>query len=337
MKKRPFGRLEDGTPVEEVVLESADAAVSILSYGCVLRDWRVDGPAGRSLPMVLGFGTIGDYVQHARGHGMICGRVANRTAQGRFRLEGQPVQLTRNEGPHHLHGGDIGLQRRVWTLETDSATGEVELGYVSPDGEEGYPGRVGFSVRYRLEGPRLICEMTGWPDRPTPIALAHHAYFNLGGEGDVRDHLLEVDADRYTPTGPDLIPLGRLDPVEGTRFDFREPVTLAEADPAGEGYDINLCFRADRKPTPPAVRLLCPRTSLRLEMWTEEPGLQIYDSAGVTIPALGHDGQTYGPFAGLCLEAQHFPDSLNNPDWPGILRTPEDPYLQRLVIEIARA
>ena len=108
MKKRPFGRLEDGTPVEEVVLESADAAVSILNYGCVLRDWRVDGPAGRSLPMVLGFGTIGDYVQHARGHGMICGRVANRTAQGRFVLEGQRVQLTRNEGPHHLHGGAIG-------------------------------------------------------------------------------------------------------------------------------------------------------------------------------------------------------------------------------------
>lgn len=98
MRKRPFGRLEDGTPVEEVVLESADAAVSILNYGCVLRDWRVDGPAGRSLPMVLGFGTIGDYVRHARGHGMVCGRVANRTAQGHFPLEGQTVQLTRNEG-----------------------------------------------------------------------------------------------------------------------------------------------------------------------------------------------------------------------------------------------
>lgn len=334
MKRRIFGEL-DGAPVEAVTLESPEAAVTILSFGCVLQDWRIGG-----LPVVLGFADLPSYLTASRSHGAIVGRVANRTAGASFEMDGRTYALTANHGPekqHHIHGGATGLGKRNWAVAADPASESVTLRYRSPDGEEGYPGTVDFTVTYRLDGPRLVCEMAGLPDRVTPVNLAHHAYFNLGGEGDVRDHLLEVDADRYTPTGPDLIPLGRLDPVEGTRFDFREPVTLAEADPAGAGYDINLCFRADRKPTPPAVRLLCPRTSLRLEMWTEEPGLQIYDSAGVTIPARGHDGQTYGPFAGLCLEAQHFPDSLNNPDWPGILRTPEDPYLQRLVIEIARA
>lgn len=335
MRKRAFGRLADGTSVDEVVLESADAAVSILSYGAILRDWRVDGASG-SLPVVLGFGSIGDYVQHARGHGAVCGRVANRTAGGRFEFEGRQVQLALNEGSHHLHGGLVGLQRRVWSMETDQATGEVQLGYLSPDGEEGYPGRVAFTVRYRLEGPRLICEMSGLPDRPTPVALAHHAYYNLAGTGDVRDHLLWIDADGYTPAGPDLIPDGRIAEVEGTRFDFRNPITLGEADPEGAGHDLNLVLRADRKKTAPAARVRCERSGFGLELWTDEPGLQLYDGAGITIAATGHERQTYGPFAGLCLEAQHFPDSLHHPDWPGIIVTPEAPYFQRMAVEIAR-
>lgn len=334
MKKRLFGRDGDRV-VEEVVLESADAAVAILSYGATVRDWRVDGPQG-SVPVVLGFPRIEDYLHHARAHGAICGRVANRTAGGRFRLDGRTYQLTLNDGEHHLHGGAVGLQRRIWTMEVDSATETVALSYASPDGEEGYPGAVAFTVTYRLDGPRLVCEMSGRPDRPTPVSLAQHSYYNLGGGGDVRDHVLWIDAPEFTPVRLDLIPEGVIRPVGDTRLDFTEARSLAEADPQAEGYDHNLVLREGRDPGQPAARVSCPRTGLGLSLFTDEPGLQIYDSAGVTLPVPGHDGIRYGSFAGLCLEAQHFPDSLNNPDWPSIIRTPEDPYAQTLAVEITR-
>jgi aldose 1-epimerase len=330
MKKRLFGRTEDGRAVEETVLESADAAVAILSYGCVVRDWRVDGPSG-SLPMVLGFHSVGDYERHSKSHGAIVGRVANRIAGSRFTLEGRIYELTPSEGPNHLHGGATGLGRRVWEMEVDSGTGTVQLGYKSPDGEEGYPGNVDFTVSFRLEGPRLICEMAGRPDRPTPINLANHNYYNLAGRGQVKDHLLWADAEAYTPTDADLIPLGEIRSVEGTHLDFTEEREIGDA-----VLDQNLVLREGRDRKKPAARVRCPRTGMRLELWTDEPGLQLFDAPEMTIDARGHDGQSYGPFAGLCLEAQHFPDSLAHPDWPGIIRSPETPYFQRLVVEIAR-
>jgi aldose 1-epimerase len=330
MKKRLFGRTEDGRAVDEMVLESADAAVAILSYGCIVRDWRVDSPTG-SLPMVLGFPQLQDYLRHSRSHGAIVGRIANRVANSEFSLDGRSYTLTANEGPNHLHGGVIGLGNRIWQMEADSAAGTVQLAYASPDGEEGYPGAVAFTVTFRLEGPRLICEMAGRPDRPTPINLANHNYYNLGGSGQVHDHLLWVDATEYTPTDADLIPKGEIRPLEGTPLDF-----LTEREIGDTRLDQNVVLAPGRDRKKPAARARCPRTGMRLELWTDEPGLQLFDAPEMTIAATGHDGQHYGPFAGLCLEAQHFPDSVHNPDWPSIIRSPENPYFQRLVLEIAR-
>jgi aldose 1-epimerase len=320
------------------VLESADAAVAVLSYGCVLRDWRVDGRNG-SLPMVLGFPRLEDYEQHSRSHGAIVGRIANRTAGASFELGRRTYDLTRNHGPgnvHHIHGGATGLGKRTWEMEGDEAANAVHLRYLSPDGEEGYPGTVEFAVRYRLEGPRLVCEMSGQPDRPTPINLAHHAYYNLGGGGGVRDHVLWVDAADYTPLDSESIPLGTIVPVEGTHLDFREPRSFEESDPERIGVDNNLALRPGRDRAEPAAWAECPRTGYRLRLWTDQPGLQVFNAAKMTVAAKGHDGESYGPFAGFCLEAQHFPDSMHNSDWPGIVRTPEDPYFQRLQVEIAR-
>ena len=330
MKKRLFGRTEDGRAVEEVVLESADAAVAILSYGCVVRDWRVDSPDG-SLPMVLGFPHIEDYERHSASHGAIVGRVANRIAGARFTLDGKTYELTPSEGPNQLHGGAVGLGRRVWRMEVDSGSGAVQLGYLSPDGEEGYPGAVDFTVTFRLQGPQLVCEMSGRPDRPTPINLANHSYYNLGGSGTVQDHLLWVDAEEFTPTDAVLIPTGEIRPVEGTPLDF-----TAEREIGDTPLDINLVLREGRDAKEPAARVRCPRTGMRLELRTGEPGLQLFDAASMSISAKGHDGQSYGPYAGLCLEAQHFPDSLAHPDWPSIVRTSDEPYFQRLVVEIVR-
>jgi aldose 1-epimerase len=330
VKKRRFGRDDTGHPVEEIVLESDQAAVAILSYGCVVRDWRIDGPNG-SLPMVLGFPRLEDYLHHARSHGAIVGRVANRTANSRFALDGRTYELTPSEGAHHLHGGPVGLGKRVWEMEGDSASGSVQLTYASPDGEQGYPGNVLFSVTYRLDGATLVCEMAGRPDQPTPINLANHNYYNLGGGGQVRDHLLWIDAREYTPVGPDLIPDGTLRSVEGTEFDFRVPREIGDT-----RLDNNLVLDPGRDKGQASARVECPRSGVRLELWTEEPGLQVFDAASMTIGVPGHDGETYGPFAGLCLEAQHFPDSLNNPDWPSVIRSPEEPYFQRLAVRIAR-
>jgi aldose 1-epimerase len=327
MRKRAFGRTPDGRAVDEVVLESGEAAVSILSLGSIVRDWRIDGPRG-SLPVVLGFAGVDAYVRHARSHGALCGRVANRVAGARFCLDGQEYVLEANEGPHQLHGGPGGLGGLVWDMEPDGNA--VELRLLSPDGDQGWPGGVAFSARWWLEGPRLICEMRGVPDRPTPINLANHNYYNLAGEGTVCDHVLRVAAARYTPTRPDLIPTGAIEPVEGTPCDFCEPHEIGD-----RVLDVNLVLN-ERPTDAPAAELECPRTATTLRLWTREPGLQLFDSFAMTIEAPGHEGQCYGPFAGVCLEAQHFPDSLHQPEWPSIVRTPEDPYHQRLEVEIVR-
>lgn len=331
MKKRLFGRTDDGRAVDEVVLESSEAAIAVLNLGCIQRDWRVDGPAG-SLPMLLGFPALEGYLHRARSHGAIVGRVANRTAGAGFDLDGRHYALTANSGRHHLHGGAVGLGGRIWGMEVESASNTVYLAYASPDGEEGYPGAVEFRVSLKLDGPRLICEMSGLPDRPTPINLANHNYYNLGGAGTIKDHVLWIDADRHTPVDAELIPTGEIRPVEGTELDFTEEREVGDA-----RLDHNLAFRADRDRKRPAVRMLCPRTGRRLELWTDEPGLQVFDAFDMTIPGAGLEGQAYGPYAGICLEAQHFPDSLHRPEWPGILATPEAPYFQRLVVEIGKA
>ncbi len=334
MRKRRFGRL-DGRDVEEVTLESADAAVTVIGWGASVRDWRVDS-AGRSLPMVLGFRTLEDYVSHARFHGAVVGRVANRTAEAAFELDGRRYELDANYGRHHLHGGRQGIGRQVWMMEADPSANAVVLTYSSPDGEGGYPGQVDFTVTYRLEGSRLHCEMAGVPDRPTPLNLAQHNYYNLAGGADVRDHLLRVEAKQYTVVDDDLIPTGEIRPVAGTRYDFREPVSFDASDPERKGVDINLVLDPDRDREAPAAEARSDWSDRVLRLWTHEPGLQVFNAPKAEIPVPGHDGQRYGRFSGLCLEAQHFPDSLHRPEWPSIIRTPEAPYLQRLMVEIAR-
>jgi aldose 1-epimerase len=187
-------------------------------------------------------------------------------------------------------------------------------------------------VTFRLEGPRLVCEMRGVPDRPTPINLANHNYYNLGGAGQVRDHVLWIAAPDYTPVDAELIPTGEILPVERTALDFTTPREIGDTD-----LDINLVLDPERDRSKPSATAHCPRTGATLELWTDEPGVQVFDAAKMTIETAGHEGQHYGHFAGLCLEAQHFPDSLHHPEWPSIVRTADDPYFQRLIVGIRRA
>lgn len=316
----------DGRPVCTAVLQDGEVQVSLLSLGCITADWRVGGR-----PVVLGYADPVRYLTDGNSFGIIAGRVANRIAHGRFPLAGQTVQLDCNQPPHHLHGGVRGLGKRNWMVE---AAGDrtARFTYRAPEGEEGYPGAVDFTVTVSLDGHRLSYAMEGRPDRETPVNLAQHSYYNLTG-GTVWEHELHLAAPAYTPTDETLIPTGEIAPVTGTRYDFTTPRTLGAADPGHAGTDMNLVLNSRRNIEDPAATLRAG--GLKLRLWTDQPGVQLYNAMHLGPTPGGHDGRVYDRFHGLCLEAQHFPDSPNHPSFPSILCTPDTPYRQALMVEIA--
>jgi len=328
--------------VRQAVLESGDISVSMLNYGAITQDWRVP-VGGRRLPVVLGYRDPARYLHDTTHMGTIAGRVANRTAGAEFRLNGVRYRLSRNDGRHHLHGGRRGLGRRLWQMERDGAR-RLRLCYLSPDGEEGYPGQVLFTVLVTLEGARLSYEMKAEPDRPTPVNLAQHSYYNLMGAGQIWGHSLRLAAAQYLPVDDENIPTGAVAPVEGP-LDFRAPRRLTGACAAHRGLDLNMVFAPRHPPAhppaqPPAQAPVQPVAQLRadnglcLRMWSDQPGAQIYTAAHMGATAGGLDGQVYGAHSGLCIEPQQPPDALHRAQFGAILATPERPYRQHLVVEI---
>ena len=326
---RKFGEL-GGRDVTEAVLEDGNTRLAILNYGCVTRDWRIG-----DLSIVLGFDAFDDYPAHSKSFGIIAGRVANRTALGRFELDGTHYQLATGNGPHHLHGGVTGLGRRIWDMEADSAANAVRLTYHSADGEEGYPGAVDFEVEIALSGCDVTYSMAASADRPTPVNLAQHNYYNLTGREDIRDHALRLAASSYTEVDADLIPTGRLLPVAGSHLDFRKKAVIRDLDPSGMGIDLNLVLDEDRDTNRPAAELSAPDNGLTLRMWTDQPGVQVYNAPQMRVPVPGLGSKPYGPFAGICLEAQGWPDALNHKNFPSIVIDPDSPYRQTLRISVS--
>ncbi|WP_420395909.1 aldose epimerase family protein [Nioella sp.] len=317
--------------IREFRLEDGEVTLSLLNLGCITRGWWVP-LGGASVPVVLGFDNPADYLSNPTYMGVIAGRVANRIAGARFLLEGREHHLTANEGPHQLHGGAGGLHSRIWQAETNGARA-VRFTYVSPDGEEGFPGRASFEVTVSLDGARVTYDMVATVDRPTPINLAQHSYYSLGVPRTARDARFTCPADRVTPVDSGLIPTGDIAPVMDTRHDFHAGAVLSEADPEGIGTDLNLVMPEDLGPARPVAELLAPN-GLRLRMWSDQPGLQVYTGHG--LPDLGgaHPGQRIAPWAGIALEPQGFPNAVNCPTFPSIIVTPEQPYHQRLTVEI---
>ena len=338
MSVRSFGH-HQGREVFEVSIRSAAGAdAKVITYGAVVRDLVVPARSGPQR-VVNGLNSVEDYAQHSPHFGAIAGRYANRINQGRFTLDGETYQLPLNQaGRHSLHGGGNGLGKSVWQL---GASGDdfVTLTHVSPDGEANYPGTLVTSCTSRLVGSTLRVELTATTDRATPVNLCHHSYFNLDGSADVLDHTLEVAADFYTPTDADLIPTGEIRSVDGTVYDFRSARPIRMPDPAGEGlvaYDVNFMLRRDRLqpsgiphlPLAHGGTARSPRNGLSLEVWTTEPGLQVYDGRKTSVPVTGLDGARYGASSGLCLEPQHVPDSPNNPHFPSTILRPGEAYRQ---------
>jgi aldose 1-epimerase len=347
VERQPFGTTRTGAAATRFVLRNRRGLVCELTdLGAALVAVHAPDRDGRPADVVLGFDDVRGYESDANQYfGCIAGRVANRIAHGRFVLDGVRHQLACNAPPHHLHGGgDRSLAKVQWQarVATTADAALVTFTRHSPDGEEGYPGNVSFTVRYVLDDANeLSLELRATTDRATPVNLTHHPYWNLAGAGagTILEHELEIAAERYLPVDATLIPLGPAAPVAGTPFDFRRPARIAaridelRATPAG-GYDHNFVLAGSRRAPAFAARLHDPRSGRVLELATTQPGLQVY-SGNVLHDQTGKGGRRYARHGGVCLEPQGFPDAPNQPAFPSVILRPGEEYHHRIVYRFA--
>jgi len=343
VSRSPFGRLPGGEAVELFEMRSTTGVVVRVSgYGGVIQAIQVPDRRGSPGDVVLGFDRLDQYVADEGYFGALIGRYANRIRDGRFRLDGREYRLPVNDGAHHLHGGPGGFHKVHWRVQPFGAPDSVGLRLVrvSPHGEQGYPGRLDAEVTYTLAGNDLVVDYGARTDRPTPVCLTQHTYFNLSAEParDVLEHRLQLAATRYTPVDDGLIPTGELAPVEDTPFDFREPTRIGER--IGEahaqlarsgGYDHNFVLAEDGGEPVLAARAHEPVSGRVLEVWTTEPGLQFYSGNYLDGSVRGKEGRAYGHHSGFCLEPQRFPDSPNHPDFPRCILRPGERYRSRTI------
>ena len=326
-----FGQYE-GERIDQFHLVSdTGVEVDIINWGVVVRDWRVPTGEEGLRSVVLGFDAFDAYPAHSPYFGALAGRVANRIGEGRFTLDGITYKTDANWSRHTLHGGSAGLGTRVWTGEADSATNAVRFTHVSPDGHMGFPGTVEFTATYTLTGNRLRLELGARADRRTPINVVQHQYFNLGTGADVLDHSYQVMGHAYTAVGEDLIPTGAILPVAGTQWDLRTPRTMRDTSGAPVDYDGNVVLATDRRFEEPVAIVAGPDGALTLRLWTDRPGVQVYNSVWTDVDG---GGKRFGKHAGFCLEDQDLPDAVNNPHFPSIIYGPERDYRHVSEIEI---
>jgi aldose 1-epimerase len=341
--KASFGSLSDGTPVDIYTLtNSRGMEVKILSYGGILQSIRVPDRHRRLANVTLGFDNIADYETKSPYFGCITGRYANRIALGRFQLNGQTYQLPINNPPNSLHGGTVGFDKHVWAATPQQGRHSVglELRFTSPNGDQGYPGRLASKVTYTLTNHNEIrmdyrARLVGNSDLKTVINLTNHAYWNLAGEGssDIYGHKLTLNASRYTPVDPTLIPTGEIAPVDGTPMDFRHPTAIGarirDGFPQlviGRGYDHNWVLDRHGSGLELAARVVEPRSGRVLEVITDQPGIQFYSGNFLDGTLVGTSGRMYRQGDGFALETQHYPDSPNHPNFPSTVLSPGERY-----------
>jgi len=328
VQRTEFGRTPDGVVVEQFTLTNTrGASARVITYGAIVAELRVPDRDGKLASVVREITASEQGFQRGFAQsGAVFGRVANRIAGARFTLDGQEYKVTRNNGAHHIHGGAKNFSRVVWQAAPSTLPGSasVTLTYVSADGEEGFPGRLTTTVTYALsDANTLRIDYTATTDKPTPINLTNHAYFNLAASSDVLDQELTINADRYTVVDADLIPSGEIKPVAGLPIDFTRPSPIgARGDRLGASrrYDHNFVLnrRAGDTSLLFAARARDPRSGRVLEVWTTEPGVQLYTSP-LTAPTPEEKSPRFGFF---CLETQHYPDSVNHPAFPSTILRP---------------
>lgn len=342
IRERSFGTSQDGHPAHLYEMTSRSGLIArVTDYGATLVDLLVPDRKGELGDVILGFEDVSGYESDANQYfGCTAGRVANRIANGTFTLEGRTYHLARNNGPNHLHGGGTrALSRVFWNAEMRSTVEgpSVRLTYVSPDGEEGYPGALSVAVTYTLshEG-ELRIDYEATTDAPTPINLTNHAYWNLAGQGapTVLDHELQLFAAHYTPVDDTLIPIGTVDPVTRA-LDFRAPKTIGRdigslVDTPTLGYDHNFVLNSPGGPLAKAAVLSHQGSGRVLEIWTTEPAIQFY-SGNFLFGQRGKQDRSYALRSACCLEAQHYPNSVNEPRFPSTILRPGEVYRQTTV------
>ncbi|HEY6547075.1 MAG TPA: aldose epimerase family protein [Vicinamibacteria bacterium] len=335
----PWGKTATGETVELFTLKNAKGAeAKITSFGGTLVSLKAPDRKGRPEEITLGFDSPEPYIKGSPFFGSLVGRYGNRIAGGQFTLDGKVHSLPRNNGPNTLHGGTRGFDKVLWTgreLKTPHGQG-VELVYVSPDGDQGFPGTLRTKVVYSLnDAGELRIEYEATTDKPTVVNLTNHAYFNLKGAvgGDILGHVLFIDADRITAVGPGLIPTGELKSVAGTPFDFRTATAIgARIDQKdaqlelGGGYDHNYVLNGEAGKLRLVARASEPVSGRALEVLTTEPGIQFYSGNFLDGTVVGRGGQAYKRRSGFCLETQHFPDSPNQPSFPSTVLRPGETY-----------
>ncbi len=330
---RPFGTV-DGETVQLYTLRNASGAeATITNYGGTVVSLHMPDREGRLVDVVAGFDRAEAYVRSSPFFGALIGRYGNRIARGRFTLDGRTYALAVNHPPNALHGGAKGFDKVIWRARpVDGKNGAgLELTYLSRDGEEGYPGNLNVTALYTLAARNeLRLEFTATTDQATVVNLTNHSYFNLDGDGDILDHLVTINADRFTPVDQTLIPTGELRPVEGTPFDFRQPAVIGariKADDAqiriAGGFDHNWVVNQN-KPGEFGLqaRMVSPRSGIVLEVLSTEPGVQFYTGNFLDGTAVGKNGRAYPCRAACCFESQHFPDSPNQPAFPSTVLRP---------------
>ena len=341
IQKTEFGKTKDGQTVELYTLTNKNGMTAkIMNYGGIVTQLQVPDRNGNLGDVCLGFDTLAPYLEAPPYFGALVGRYANRIAKGKFTLDGKQYTLATNDGPNALHGGLKGFDKVIWAvkpMQTKQGPA-LELTYVSKDGEEGYPGTLTAKVTYTLTNDNALrIDYLATTDKPTPVNLTNHSYFNLAGAGNgtILDQVLTLKADKYTPVDNTLIPTGQILPVAGTPFDFTTPHVIgARIAQVPGGYDHNFVLNSGGGKMALAAVLHDPKTGRTMEVFTTQPGIQFY-TGNFLDGTLKGIGGTYVKNAALCLETQHFPDSPNQPNFPSTILKPGETYKQSTIYQFS--
>jgi aldose 1-epimerase len=347
--KAAFGQTPEGQAVELYTLRNSKGMeATIMTYGGIVTSLKVPDKNGTFDDVVLGYDNLGGYLTNSPYFGALIGRYGNRIAGGKFSLDGVEYTLAKNNGPNHLHGGVKGFDKVVWTVD-EAEVGEhgpkLELTYLSKDGEEGYPGNLKVKATYTVtEDNALQIKFKATTDKDTVCNLTHHSYFNLAGGGDVLGHIVQINADKFTPVDKGLIPTGELALVAGTPFDFRSPTAIGahinetnnEQIKFAGGYDDNWVLnKKSAGELSLAARVSEPTSGRTLEVWTTSPGLQFYTGNFLDGMITGKSGRVYQLRDAFCMEPQCFPDSPNHPAFPTTELKPDETYKNTIIYKFS--
>ena len=334
-----FGTFKETGIYRYTISNQRGMKVSILNFGAIISSLMVPDRQGELADVVLGYDTLDEYVSDSVYIGSLVGRYANRIKGGVLPIGESTYELACNRPGIHLHGGNEGFNKRVWRADTVREEGRLglQLSLTSPDGDEGYPGKLEVLVSYFLtDDNELIIDYEAETDKQTVVNLTQHSYFNLAGKGDITGHHIEINSSRYTPVGTDLIPTGELAPVEGSPFDFRKKrrigLAMSEGDVqkrTGEGFDHNYVLDTHGDAGKVAASILHQESGRTMEVCTTKPGMQLYTGNFLTERLAGRGGAPFFKHAALCLETQYYPDSPNQPTFPSPLLVPGDLYHHR--------